>query len=220
MKHIDENAANKLKDEMYVDDIVTGDSNSKKVDVLKEDIKEILANGGFFVKGFVKSGDTSKENLALLDTGEVGRVLGIGWNPKHDEFAVKVRINLFKKFKGARRENDLGYQEIMQLTNRKLTRRMLLGITNSCYDPLELRDLYRKTLNLGWDDDISPEKREAWVNLLQLLRKAEMVRFRRCICDINSIGFPELIVFSDGAPDAMRVGVLLSAIDSETSIIM
>ena len=34
-KHIDKNAANKLKDEMYVDDIVTGDSNSKNVDVLK-----------------------------------------------------------------------------------------------------------------------------------------------------------------------------------------
>ena len=111
-KHIDKNAANKLKDEMYVDDIVTGDSNSKNVDVLKESIKEILSKGGFFVKGFVQSGDTSKENLALLGTGEVGRVLGICWNPEHDEFAVKVRINLSKKYTGARRESDLGYQEI------------------------------------------------------------------------------------------------------------
>ena len=106
-KHIDKNAANKLKDEMYVDDIVTGDSNSKNVDVLKESIKEILSKGGFFVKGCVQSGDTSKENLALLGTGEVGRVLGICWNPEHDEFAVKVRINLSKKYKGARRESDL-----------------------------------------------------------------------------------------------------------------
>ena len=103
----------------------------------------------------------------------------------------------------------------MQLTNRKLTRRMLLGITNSCYDPLgllapltvklkiELRDLYRKTLNLGWDDSIPLEKRKTWVNLLQLLKTAEKVRFKRCIRDINSIGLPELINFSDGVPDAM-----------------
>ena len=36
-----------------------------------------------------------------------------------------------------------------------------------------------------------------------------MVRFRRCICDINSIGFPELIVFSDGASDAMCIATYI-----------
>ena len=35
------------------------------------------------------------------------------------------------------------------------------------------------------------------------MKTAEKVRFRRCIRDINSIGLPELIIFSDGAPDAM-----------------
>ena len=89
-KYIDENAAKKIKQDMYVDDIVTGDTNITKVNMLKNSIKEILAKGGFHIKGFVMSGDTSKENLALLGTGEVGRVLGIGWDPKKDEFAVKV----------------------------------------------------------------------------------------------------------------------------------
>ena len=54
----------------------------------------------------------------------------------------------------------MSYQEIRSLTTGKLTRRMLLGIANLCYDRLgllapftvqikiELRDLYRK--ELGW----------------------------------------------------------------------
>ena len=46
------------------------------------------------MKGFVMSGDTSDESVALLSIGEVGRVLGIGWDLKDDEFAVKVEANL------------------------------------------------------------------------------------------------------------------------------
>ena len=75
---------------------------------------------------------------------------------------------------------------------------MLLGVTNSCYDPLgllarltiqmkiELRDLYRRELDLTWDKDIPHEKKDIWVSLLQLLKGAECLRFRRCISDVNS----------------------------------
>ena len=44
------------------------------------------------MKGFLMSGDTVKETLGLLGTGEMGCILGIGWDLTHDEFAVKIRI--------------------------------------------------------------------------------------------------------------------------------
>ena len=60
------------------------------------------AKANFKVKGFVRSGDNSERSLSLLGTGELGRVLGVGWDPKKDVFSVIVKINLSKKRKRAK----------------------------------------------------------------------------------------------------------------------
>ena len=77
-KNIDEVAAK--KDDSFVDDIATGDED-EQVEARLNKIKEILSKGGFHVKGAVRSGDKSEENLQLLGTCEIGRVLGVGWDP-------------------------------------------------------------------------------------------------------------------------------------------
>lgn len=212
-KYIDEEAATKIKEDMYVDDIATGDSSVEKVERLKENITTILGKANFHVKFFVTSGDQVQENIAMLGTGEVGRVLGIGWDPATDTFVVQVCINLSKKVKGARTQPDLTYDEIPRILSMVITLRILLGVTNSCYDAygffapltiqlkIELRDLYR--LKLGWDDDIPHEKKQIWCEILQRLKLAEKVTFKRCVVDENSVGDPELIVFCDGSPSAM-----------------
>ena len=46
-QHIDEEAARKIIEEMYVDDLSTGDTTVEKVEVLKSNIQRILAKGGF-----------------------------------------------------------------------------------------------------------------------------------------------------------------------------
>ena len=214
-KHIDEVAAKKIQDDSFVDDITTGDKEDEQVDALLNNIKEILSKGGFHVKGAVKSGDKSEENLQLLGTGEIGRVLGVGWDPSEDVFVVRVRINFSKKHKGKRKEPDLELSDLATILNRKVTRRMILTVVMSCYDPygllspitvqlkIELRELYRAELNLGWDDDISQEKKVIWHSILQLLKLAENIRFKRSIFNADAIGDPELLVFCDGSPLAM-----------------
>ena len=102
-KDIDEGAAQKIKSDMYVDDLATGGENIIEVNMLKKNIEQILEKGGFRMKGFAMSGDTAKETLQLLGTGEMGRILGIGWDLTKDEFAVKIRFNMSKKVKGVRR---------------------------------------------------------------------------------------------------------------------
>ena len=66
------------------------------------------------------------------------------------------------------------------MLHMKLTRSILLGIVNSCYDPLgslsciliqlkiEPRNLYKADLNLGWDDPIPEQMKETWVRLIQI----------------------------------------------------
>ena len=81
-KAIHEEAAEKIIRDSYVDDIATGTENDDitSADSLKQGIIEILAQGGFKLKGFVTSGDISAM-LSLLGSGEIKRVLGMGYDP-------------------------------------------------------------------------------------------------------------------------------------------
>ena len=118
-QHIDENAANKIKEDKYVDDIATGDATREKIEKLKAGITNILSLGTFQTKGFVTSGDSTEEARSLLGSGTIGRVLGIGWDPGPDEFVFNIRINLSKKVKGIRKEKDLELADLSFLTERR-----------------------------------------------------------------------------------------------------
>ena len=65
-KHINKKAAEKIISDSYVDDVVTGEDDVESMESLKDGIESILARGGFKVKGFVTTGDVSKETLLLL----------------------------------------------------------------------------------------------------------------------------------------------------------
>ena len=208
-EHTSNEAAEKIQNDVYVDDITTGDDSKEKVEEHKKNITNVLEKVGFYIKGFVASGDESEESRLLLGTGEKGRVLGICWDPSLDEFNVRTRINLSKKYKGARTASDLKYEEIPQIIEMKPTRRILLGIVNSCYDPLgllapitiqmkiEMRKLYNKEINLGWDHPVPPHLKQYWIKILQLVKESEAVRFSRCIRPKNAVGDPDLVIYSE-----------------------
>ena len=214
-KHIDEEASQKIIDDTYVDDTATGADTPEDIERLKKKIPEIFAKAGFHAKGMVATGDDDDKARSILGGGDVPHVLGVAWYPKSDEFSVTVKINISKKHKGARAEEDLKIEEIPRLIEIKLTRKILLGITNSIYDvygliaailiqlKIELRFLLDPELKLGWDDAVPKEIKERWIKLLQLLKGVEGVRFKRCIKPKDSIGKPTLIVCSDGSDDAM-----------------
>ena len=107
----------------------------------------------------------------------MNRHLGINWNPATDKLSVTVKVNVSKKNRGKKTEPDLTYEEIPKILKMKFTRRLVLRIVNSCYDPLglvsvilvqlkiEMRKLYDKERNIGWDDDLPVEMKERWVEL-------------------------------------------------------
>ena len=190
-KHINEMASEKIKDDSYVDDITTGSDSTEEANTLKRDMEEILSRGGFKMKGWVMSGETCEQILALLGTGKIGRVLGMSWEPTPDLLTVQVRINLSRKVKGAHTEKDLTYEEIPRIMNLKITRRMVLGIVNSCYDPygllspitvqlkIELRKLYGSEANIGWDDSLPDTIKENWVRILKVVKETEKVQVQQ-----------------------------------------
>ena len=215
--HIDEDAAMKIKRDGYMDDITTGADTKARISEMETNIGTILKKGNFTPKGFVKSGDRFVENRALLGSGDIGRVLGLAWEPESDEFAVTVKINISKKHKGVRAEPDLTYDEIPRLLNITLTRSILLGIANSCYDvhgfvgplliPLKIvnRDLHKTELNLKWESPIPEDMKVKFVRMLQTLKEAEKLRFQRCVKPPGAVGNPVLLMSNDGSKDAMCV---------------
>ena len=118
------------------------------------------------MKRYAASRDSAPEVLSLLGGGNVGRVLGVNWDPPTDVFTVSVRINISKKRRGARTEPDLAYNDIPRLLHITLSRRICQGIVYSCYDiyglvapitiqmKIELRNLFSKELSLRWDDSL------------------------------------------------------------------
>ena len=184
--HLNQKAAEKIMKDSCVDDIVTEEEDVESMISLTNGIEQILARGGFKVKGFVTSGEMSYETLTLLGSGDLGRVLGIGWEPRSDVFKIKVRINFSKKYKSARTET---FDEIPSIVNMKFTKRMILSVVNSCYDPLGLlapitiqmeiilRKLYNKGLNLDWDAGLPSNLKEEWVEILRKVKEADNTTF-------------------------------------------
>ena len=207
--------ASKIENDIYMDDLVTGADTMEEVFALKSSIATIFSKGNFNVKGFVTTGDSDPVVLALLGSGDVNRVLGINYNPGTDKLTVTVKINISKKSRGKTTEPDLAYEEIPRILEIKLTRRLILRIVYTCYDPLglvsviliqlkiEMRALYDKEKGIGWDDELPREIRQRWVELFQLLKKVEGVEFPRCVKPKRSVGDPDLIIFNDGSADAM-----------------
>ena len=52
-KHIDESAAQKIKDDMYADDLVSGENSKEEAKTLSENAARIMAEGSFHFKKMI-----------------------------------------------------------------------------------------------------------------------------------------------------------------------
>ena len=132
--HVNPKAARMIKEDSYVD----GSNDFEQLKIDAEDIKKIFAGGGFQVKGMVMSGDSEAKVVEPWGDTELARVFGIKWEPTTDCFSFSVQINVTKKFKGVRLAENLTQETLLRILTMDLTRRIILGIVNTCHDPLGL----------------------------------------------------------------------------------
>ena len=95
-----------------------------------------------------------------------------------------------------------------------LTRRIILGIVNTCHDPLGLfspitvqlklhmRDLFSKELGLDWDTSLPQDLKSEWLTLLQMLKETEKLVFSRPVRPETAVINPDLLLFWDGCAAA------------------
>ena len=70
-----------------------------------------------------------------------------------------------------------------------------------------LKQLFDLEEKLSWDDEISANMKDWWINVITEAIKAEMLKFPRGTKPVNAIGSPILVGFCDGALPAYAAGV-------------
>lgn len=149
-----------VKRNFYVDDCLKSVSEEDEAVDLAKQLRELLGRGGFKLTKWLSNSRKVIESLPEserasivknldFNSWSVERALGVQWNISSDQFCFKIVIK-----------------------DRPATRRGILSIVSSVYDPLGfaapfilqakliLQDLCRK--KLGWDEEIPEEYRNRW----------------------------------------------------------
>lgn len=192
-------ASKVVKNDMYVDDCMTGADSEDEANVLKEELLQIMAAGGFRL---LKWSSNSRHILQQLPTDHIEcraplnidddesvKALGVRWHPQADEFSYKIHA--------------------LKRSATVLTKRQVLSEIAQLFDPLGLLApviIVAKTLmqqlwltGSGWDDKLPMEVNEKWQTFKDELVQIEKVRINRWCGYCKSQQTLQLHGFSDAS---------------------
>ena len=215
-KHLfDKETIDTVNRNFYVDDGLRSVVNVPQALRLVEQLRELLARGGFHLTKWISNSQqvidaipqsersASIKNLDLDDTSLCERALGVHWNIQNDTFGYKI----IKK-------------------DRPVTRRGILSIVSSIYDPLGFVSPYILTAKailqdlcqqgLGWDEDVPGNSKNKWLAWLSDLPKLEQFYIPRCFKEakLDIITRCELHHFSDASSKGYGAVSYLRQIDN------
>ena len=222
-EEIDPVAAQRIKDDRYVDDFATGGTPtevSRFVGNEGDDFQcdgtfpAILSKGSLKLKVLVTSGETDPNKLEKLGK----KVLGLGYDATTDTITIDMKSALtVKNNKGV-----ISFHDFSSIDHQLLTPRNLLSIVNGIYDPLGLiapisiklrvafRALFQEDSPIEWDTPISSEAtRSTWLSLIQLLSTGDEPSFGRSLKPLNTVGQCQLVCFFDGSDVAFAATVYI-----------
>lgn len=196
--------ANTVKKNFYVDDCLKSTANEDTAITICAELRSMLAKGGFRLTKWssnnrkLLSSIPEKERaqgFQDLDLDEeslpMERALGIQWCAESDQFRFKINLK-----------------------DRPHTRRGLLSLVSSIFDPLGflapvvlpakriLQDLCRQ--KYGWDEDLPDTVIKSWKKWISSLPQLEKFGVDRCVKS-NQFGAPvyaQLHHFADASEDA------------------
>ena len=180
---IDKEASQKIEDDLYVDDGLTGGSEEQVARMVGEKLpdgtfdgtfSQIMALGNYKIKAITVSRTPRSVDSDLMGN----KVLGYNYDVEEDMMSLHFGMNISKKKRSVRLEPDLTLADVDKLRSASLSKRVLLGVTNGFGDFLGIgtphtikfkslmRELFLLEVPLAWDDVVPEEMKAEWVDLI------------------------------------------------------
>lgn len=220
MEFYDEEVISTVHRNFYVDDCLRSVATEEKAIHMVKSLKELASKGGFNLTKFISSSRAVNSSIPEIDRAKVlksldlsndkmpiERALGVEWCAEADAFQFNINIK-----------------------QRTITRRSILSVISSIYDPMGLigplilpargilQELTR--LKLDWDDPVPKELEESWCEWIDGLQWLSEFKVSRCIKpkDFGMIKRTELHHFSDASHRGYGVASYVRLIDVEGRI--
>lgn len=207
--------ANALKDDTYVDDIITSRSSFDSCRQVATEVAEILAKGSMGVKAFSFS-RSSPSGEVSGDGIHVG-LAGYLWATEEDVLRLDVGPPRLGRAKRGRRPQAIA-GDFSAALRQCFTRRILTGLVASVFDPLGLAtpvtagfklDLHQLcSLKLDWDDAVPLHLLDKWVDNMNVVQELKELRFKRTVIPVDAVSSKiELLIACDASQNIGVVAV-------------
>ena len=208
-----------LKDDSYMDDVLSSFMKQLERKATMEGLTQTLALGRMSVKEFTISGEPPTEKVSA-DGKHVGLV-GYLWDSAVDTLGLDIKPLFFgKKVRGRMPPTVDG--DIKEALRGKFTRREMCGKVAGVYDPLglvtpitaklklDLREIVK--LNGDWDDPVDPKFLDNWVeNLVMIQQTADFKIARSLVPPGKEATDWEMIVSTDASQVISAAAVYICA---------
>ena len=209
LENYDSEIAMKLKDDIYVDNLITGTSTPADAIHLYREAKTIFKEASMNLREWTSNNAQvnqfiAKEDLAICESV---KVLGHTWAIEKDLISVKKTSK--------------------QPEHKPYTKRNVLKEVASVFDPLGLFSpvllkgkVFLQTLwdrHLDWDDEIDSEDKTLWSKISSEVSKLSECAIKRCIalCESKENVSYHLLCFCDASASAYAAVVYLHQVSED-----
>ncbi|XP_063989077.1 uncharacterized protein LOC135168628 [Diachasmimorpha longicaudata] len=208
-------AAEELKENLYVDDFMSGAEEIERARMIRDKMIDVLKLGGFNIRQWASNSEQVLEGLDeeninkkfLLDKNCALKTLGVSWHAKEDKIFYSVE--------------PIGI-------SAKLTKRNILSEIAKIFDPLGLLGpviLQAKKImqslwqcKVEWDESVPADLHTAWSNFVSQLTTLNNLSFERRFV-INNQRRTQILGFCDASEIGYGACMYVRSLDADGNII-
>lgn len=202
--------ADKIKNDIYVDNLITGVDSVSEAKALYTEAKAMFNEGSMNLRAWISNNDEVNATFTTADKAEVKslKVVGHKWNIADDTIFLKTTIT--------------------NSSVQHMTKRIILKRIASIFDPMGLicpvmlpvkvflQNLWSK--NLDWDERLCDKDQKMWATATTDLENLSQCCVSRCITRQNQTDVEyRLLCFSDASEKAYAAVIYLNEMSGQRS---
>jgi hypothetical protein len=181
-----------VHEDIYVDDCMSGEDTDEEAIKSSEELKVVLARGGFSLKGFTFSGKPPPAHLT--ENGETINVAGMIWYSEPDLLQLDIgELNFANKRSGKKPPTEDNTTIPKSLTKRHCASKVaeifdLTGKITPITAGMKI-DLHDLTIikHLQWNDAIPDSLRGVWESHFEMMEEIQTLKYNRCVVPHDAV---------------------------------